>query len=341
MTTIASLNGVTAPLGLIRLTNAGQTRDVDLSAAVTVQDLTNIVQGAGLGIRVEISEGGDRLSFINELSGGSMSIGEVAGGQTATQLGVRSYAGATLLADFNDGRGVDIITGSVDPISGAPDPAADVDFQVTLRDGSSFDVDLAGAVNVQDVITLTNAAAFAAGFGGFDPGATFFARLAPDGNGLELIDNSVGAGSLTVANANGSRAAEQLGIVGSTTGASLTGTDRATVAADGVFSHLIALREALAANDETGIEIASERLELDLRRVAEARAEVGVRARRVSDSILRQEDLRIQDMGLRSQVQDLDYTEAAVRFSTLQQQLQAGLTVASQMSTLSLLDFLR
>ena len=98
---------------------------------------------------------------------------------------------------------------------------------------------------------------------------------------------------------------------------------------------------AFAANDETGIEIATGHLEQDLRRVAEARAEVGVRARRVSDAILRQEDLRIQDMGLKSQVQDLDYTEAAVRFSTLQQQLQAGLTVASQMSTLSLLDFLR
>ena len=138
----------------------------------------------------------------------------------------------------------------------------------------------------------------------------------------------------------GSRAAEHLGIAGSTTGASLIGADRATVAADGVFSHLIALRDALATNDETGIEIAAERLELDFRRVAESRAEVGVKARRVSDSILRQEDLRIQDMGLRSQVQDLDYTEAAVRFSILQQQLQAGLTVASQTATLSLLDFI-
>ncbi len=45
-------------------------------------------------------------------------------------------------------------------------------------------------------------------------------------------------------------------------------------------------------------------------------------------------------MALRSQVQDLDYTEAAIRFTTLQQQLQAGLLTASQVTSMSLLDFL-
>jgi flagellin-like hook-associated protein FlgL len=45
-------------------------------------------------------------------------------------------------------------------------------------------------------------------------------------------------------------------------------------------------------------------------------------------------------MNLRSQIQDLDYTEAAIRFSMLQQQLQAGLTTASRLANLSLLDFL-
>jgi flagellin-like hook-associated protein FlgL len=74
--------------------------------------------------------------------------------------------------------------------------------------------------------------------------------------------------------------------------------------------------------------------------VAETRAEVGVRSRRVTDATEREEDLRIQDMGLKSEIQDLDFTEAALRFGLLQQQLQAGLTTASQISYLSLLDFL-
>ena len=49
----------------------------------------------------------------------------------------------------------------------------------------------------------------------------------------------------------------------------------------------------------------------------------------------------IQDESIRSQIRDLDYTKAAVRFSMLQQQLQAGLTTTAQVSSLSLLDFLR
>ena len=81
--------------------------------------------------------------------------------------------------------------------------------------------------------------------------------------------------------------------------------------------------------------------EIDVLLITGARADVGVRSRRVQDSSLREEDLRIQDIGLRSNVRDLDYTEAAIRFSTLQQQLQAGLISASQATSLSLLDFLR
>ena len=82
-------------------------------------------------------------------------------------------------------------------------------------------------------------------------------------------------------------------------------------------------------------------MENDVLRITGARADVGVRSRRVEDSSLREEDLRIQDIGLRSNVQDLDYTEAVIRFSILQQQLQAGLMSASQVTSLSLLDFLR
>ncbi len=110
---------------------------------------------------------------------------------------------------------------------------------------------------------------------------------------------------------------------------------------DSVFSHLIALRDALLGDDQLGITIATECLERDISRLAEARATVGVRSRRVTDAVIREEDLRIQDMALRSEVQDLDFTEAALRFSTLQQQLQAGLVTASQVTSMSLLDFLR
>lgn len=332
------LTGVTVPPGTIRLSNAGQVRDLDLSGAQTIEDIHNAVAALGIGIRVEISDAGDRLNFINELSGGAMSIAEVAGGTTATELGVRSLTGSTLLSDFNDGLGVQIITGSVDPVTGMPDPTRDRDFRVTLRDGQQFDVDLAGASTVQDVIDAINTAAVTAGLG--VPG-DFEALLASDGNGIELHDNTGGGGDFQVTALNGSHAADDLGILLQTTGAVITGEDRAKVTVDSVFSHLIALRDALLANDTRGISLATSRIETDVPRVAEARATVGVRTRQVAQAVTREEDLKLQDVALRSEVEDLDYTEAAIRFATLQTQLQAGLTTASRSISLSLLDFLR
>ena len=337
LTPVTSLSGVTVPMGTIRITNAGQSRDLDLSSAATVQDIINAVQGLDLGVRVEIAETGDRLNFINELSGGQMAIAEVAGGTTATELGVRSFAASTLLEDFNNGLGVEILSGAVDPITGLPDPAKDLDFRITLKNGSTFDVDLVGSQDVSDVLDAINAAATAAGIA---VPADFEAALAADGNGIELTDNTAGVTTL-VAALNGSHAAENLGILGSTTSATLTGEDRATVAVNSVFTHLIALRDALLTDDERGITLATGNLETDINRLANARALAGVRNRRMMDAIVREEDLRIQDASLRSQVQDLDFTEAAIRFSTLQQQLQAGLITASQAASLSLMDFLR
>ena len=340
LTPISAFTGVTVPLGTIRITNAGQVRDLDLSGVTTIGGLKNAVAGLKIGVRVEISEAGDRLNFINELSGGRMSIAEVAGGTTATELGVRSFNGSTRLEDFNGGLGVEIRAGSVDPISGTADPAADRDFQIRLKDGSSFDVDLVGAETVQDVLDAMNAAA--AGAGLTVPG-DFFASLAPDGNGIHLSDGTAGAPGATtsVGRLNGSLAAEHLGIEGSFTSATLTGEDRATIAVDSVFSRLIALRDALRANDERGIGLATEGLDDDLNRLARARAEVGVRTQQVLRHTIREEDMKLQDVSLKSQVQDLDFTEAAVRFANLQQQFQAGLQVTSLVNSISLLDFLR
>ncbi|MHC5022829.1 MAG: flagellin N-terminal helical domain-containing protein [Planctomycetota bacterium] len=337
LTNVSALSGVTVPLGTIRLTNMGQSRELDLSGAQTVQDVMNLVKGLDLGIRVEIAESGDRLNFINELSGGQMSIAEVGGGTTATELGVRSFTGSTRLADFNNGRGVQIRSGSVDPVTGAPDPASDLDFRITLKDGSTIDVDLAGAETVQDVIDMIRSARDGLGI----LPAQFDVDIAADGNGFTFTDGTAPpGGTFSIEALNGSFAASDLGILGSTTGASMTGTDRATVAVDSVFTHLIALRDALQGNDTAGITLAAEKLEDDVSRLARSRAGVGVRSQRVANAAVREDELRIQDISLRSQVQDLDYTEAAIRFSVLQQQLQAGLATASRVTSLSLLDFL-
>lgn len=335
LTRLDSLSGMTLPLGEIVIRNGGQARRFDLSTYTTVQDFQNAVVASGIGVRVEIAEDGTRLNVRNELSGATMSVEEL-GGTTATELGIRSFAGSTLLSDFNEGRGIRQADGAIDPITGLPDPAADRDLRITLKDGRAFEVELEGDLTVQDALDSINAAAAAAGV----TPAEFTAALTSTGNGIELSDATTGTTTL-VEDINNSSAATDLGIAGSTNTATLSGTDRATVAVDSVFSHLMALRDALLANDERGIEFATERLEADLGRATEARADVGVRSRRLAEATAREEELGIQDMALRSSIQDLDFTAAATRFASLQQQLEAGLAGASRAVNLSLLDFLR
>jgi len=313
-------------------------RELDLDSLETVQELRNAVRGLDIGIRVEINDEGTALDFVNEVSGGWMSIGEVAGGSAASVLGVRTLDRDTELAVFNDGRGVDVVSGSTDPVTGDPDPARDVDFTIVAKDGTEVDVDLAGAITVGDVLDAIDAAAAGAGIAPGD----LTASLASEGNGLVITDlTGGGSGTTRVVGRNGSFAAEDLGIRGETEGAVLAGEDRARVAADGIFTRLIRLRDALRANDERGIVLAGEGLDSDISRVAEVRAEIGVRSRRLSTATEREEDLRILDQSLRSDIRDLDFSESAVRFSLRQQQLQAGLSSASQLVQLSLLDFLR
>lgn len=350
-TPISALAGLTGPLGSLRISNAGRTATVDLSGATTLQDIRNRVEEAGLGIRVEIGQDGRTINVLSEVSAGAasaMSIGEVGGGNTATLLGVRSMQASTRLADFNDGSGVKVVHGSLDPLTGLPAPQLDVDFAITLGNtgGTTIDIDL----RPEDVLTVGSLIARvqselatklpAAGLLPTD----LQVGLAPDGNGITLTQNAAFTGPIRVENRNNSPAAEQLGLTDGTYdpgSARLTGSDRAKVRPDSAFSHLVDLRDALRANDTRGIRIATEKLEGVLGALTETRGLVGSFDRRVEDALDREQDKATLDLKIRSDLQDTDYTLAATRFSLLQTQLQAGYQVAAQGSRLSLLDFLR
>ncbi|MFZ9881888.1 MAG: hypothetical protein ACO3QC_10855, partial [Phycisphaerales bacterium] len=275
LTRLDALTGLTQPLGEIQIRQGGQSRRVDMSSLTTVQDFQNAVASLGLGVRVEIAEDGSRLNIRNELSGSAMAI-EDLNGTTAEELGLRSFTLSTRLSDFNEGRGVNQARGNVDAITGLPDPALNTDIRVTLKDGRQFEVDIEGAQTVEDVIDAINAAASAAGLAP----AEFSAAVAANQNGIEFTDNTTGT-STTIADVNNSSTATDLGIAMTGGSAVLVGSDRATVAVDSVFSHLMRLRDALLSNDQRGIEFATQKLESDLSRAAEARADVGVRSRRV------------------------------------------------------------
>lgn len=320
VTAIADLGATVDFTGGLKITNGTSTQVIDTSTATTVQELINTVNNAGLGVRLEINAAADGFNLVNEVSGTQLSIGENAGGTTATDLGLRSFATDTALSDFNFGTGVSTVTGKDD-------------LRIHLHDGTQIDVNLDGAGDVQDVI---DAIATAAG------AAPLTVSLAADGNGLVLTDGSAGAGAFVVEAINGSFAAEQLGIE-KTAGAgnTITGDDAATVRSDSVFTHLVMLRDALAGDDERMITIAGEGIADDVKRVAKVRAEIGVRGRRAAQDAERLESRKIQTQSLLSDLRDTDYTEAISRFTQLQQQLEATLATSNRLLNQSLLDFLR
>lgn len=344
------------PLGSIRIRMEAGSGEysavVDLSGATTIDQIRDRIEGAGLGVRVVVNEAGTGIDVLNEVSGHRMSVEEVGDGSTtASRLGIRSYTAETLISDFNHGDGVRIVDGRVHPESGQPEDLND-DFLITLATGQQFSVDLrpSDLTTVQAVLDRINA--------GFQLALTqsprnpdappladgdFIADLSTSRNGIRLRDLTAGPGELSVEKLNNSAAAEDLGLLDGrfdAPSATLIAQDRATVRVDSLFSDLIDLRDALAANDEDGIAIAGERLESSLERLSSARALVGVYANRVEGAKRRQEDAKVLDETMKSGLQGLDYAEAAMRLSLLQTQLSAGLQVSARLQGLSLLDYL-
>jgi len=329
LTELTALAQVTVPLDLasgVLISNGIESSIVDFSGAVTIQDMTNTVANAGLGVRLEINDAATGLNLVNEVSGIALSLGE-NGGSTASDLGLRSFAGTTALADFNDGLGVDNTDGQTD-------------FRIELADGvTSFEVDLDGAATVSDAVTAIENAAVGAGL---TLGVDFSVAMAATGNGLVLTDGIGGAGAFRVVGINGSQAARDLGIdknVGAAT--TLAGDDTATITNDSLFSHLIQLRDALFNNDERGITLAAEGLRRDVDTVAQVRATTGVRANRIANESQRVEGRRVQTESLLSDLRDTDFAEAVSRFALLQQQLEATLQSSSRLLQISLFNFLR
>ncbi len=339
-TTLAQLNPASPVVaGDIVFRNGGAQGTVSVNPGMTVGELKEAIARLDLGIRLEVDESGDSFNVINELSGSKMSI-EESGSLAATSLGIRTLSGTTALSVFNDGRGVVIADGETDPTTGLPDPNRNIDFEITMTDGTVVPVDLVPGDldSVDDLLARINFEAAVVG-----AGATFTARLAANGNGIEFEDTSGGAGQLSIESLNGF-AAEDLGLLdGASSGgppATIVSSDRATVRVDSTLSTLIELRDALLANDEIGIELAGERLESDLDHVIRARGLVGARASRLEDSQERLQDVTLLNQEIKSSLQDLDYVEASVRFSTLQAQLQAAQQTTVTISQLTLLNFL-
>lgn len=310
----------------LRIVSGGQVFVINLSAAKTIEDVLNAINTSGAGVLAQINQTGTGINVRARVSGTDFSIGE-NGGTTAAQLGIRSISTTTPLSQLNHGRGVG--------------QAAGTDFTILRADGSSFDVDLGSALTVGDVLNLINNNP-----ANLNPANQVTARLAAVGNGFELVDNSVGAGSLQVRATFGSSAAIDIGLVpqgastNSGTAGVLTGTEINPQEVEGVFNSLLRLQSALQSNNYPEIERAIALLDKDFDRINFSRAEIGFRGQNLDALKSRSDDETIQVKDALSQEIDTDYTTAISSLTSRQASLEASLRLTAQTSRLTLLNFL-
>ncbi|HUE74692.1 MAG TPA: hypothetical protein VMP01_27740, partial [Pirellulaceae bacterium] len=332
-TPLANITGLTDLSGL-QILNAGQTHTIDLTSAVTIEDLLNAINGSEAQALAEINEAGTGLNLRSLLAGTDFAVGE-NGGLTATQLGLRSLTEETLLADLNFGEGVRGHDGD--------------DFLIRRSDGSTFAIDVDGAATLGDVIDLINNHA-----DNQTPGTQITAGLAAFGNGLELVEaNPVVGGSLQVEEIFGSHAARDLGLVPlgatsrlsdppTTVGASqvLTGRDVNPLEVSGVFNSLIRLHEALLANNLPEINRAIGLLDLDYEQINFARGEVGFRGQALDALATRLADEEVQLQSTLSKELDTDMAKAISELTARQAALEATLRMTANLHQLTLFSFL-
>jgi flagellar hook-associated protein 3 len=305
----------------LTITNGPESVTVDFSDARTVQDIINELNNAGVFILARINESGTGIDLLNQVSGVSLFVGE-NGGMTAADLGVRTFDRGTPLERLNFGRGVIRMEGKGDLL-------------ITAKDGNSFEVNLDEAVTIGDVIDLINAAAS-------DAGVSVSASLAGDGNGIRLIDGTGGTGDLSVGRANGSQAADDLGLFKSTSDqeTELIGDDTNATRTEGFLDALVQLEEALRGDDTQGITLAAERLDQLTQDVIRTHGVVGARAQSAQAKLQQVREAVDTSRLLLSEVEDLDFAEAITRLQSAQIALQADLQTSAQLMSLSLLDFI-
>ena len=106
--------------------------NISTTGANTVEDLLNLVRRSGAKVEASLDSSGRHIAIRSLESGTSMTIAE-NGGDLATRLGLRTFDYDTPLSKLNFGQGV-FISDTTD------------DLLLTRSDGTSFSVDLDGAL---------------------------------------------------------------------------------------------------------------------------------------------------------------------------------------------------
>lgn len=318
-TRLADLNGgsgigATAGNGIL-VTNGSTSKVVDISSAVTVEDLLNLFRDPSLNLSVGINAAGNGIAIASRLSGADFSIGE-NNGQNATLLGIRTLTGNTLLSSLNYNQGV--------PVNGGQT------LDITRRDGTTVHVDLSGSISVQDVINKINAV---------DPG-NLVASLNQVGNGISLLDNS-GTGPLSIDN---NALATALGVAGSEPGSNtavpLVGKDVNPQESGGILDILVRLQNALQTNDNPTLTRLSALIDNESNRLTSVRGDLGSRMQTLQNIDSNLKTVTLQTQQSLSNAKDADLATVLSELVAQQTAFEATLRAAAQTMQLSLSQFL-
>jgi flagellar hook-associated protein 3 FlgL len=316
------------PRGIV-VDNGGVQHTLDFNNAETVEDLLNILNGSGAGLHAAINAAGTGIDVRSRVSGTEFWIRE-NGGQTAGQLGIRWN-------ELNHPLEIPTINGA--------------EFTVVVNMGNldldpeaeytEFNVDLAGATTMQEVLDAINFAP-----GNNSSGVAVQASFTTDRQ-LRIVDlNHISGRELTIRSAPGSEATEFLGITapGGTERTEASGTivgNSLTYPHTGsVFTTLSQLYDAIQDGDIPAMERAISQIDDDINRATFARAEVGAREQALA---IAQRNLEDEDVHLRSALSEeieVDLVEAISNLTARQVALQASLQSMGAILQTTLLDYL-
>jgi flagellar hook-associated protein 3 FlgL len=331
-TNLSDLNGgtgigPTVGKGLL-INNGSISQVVDISSAVTVGDLVNILKNPSLGLSVGINAQGNGLAVSTRLSGVDFSIAENNGGVNAAGLGIGTFiTGSTLLSSLNYGTGVPVSTGEK--------------LLVTRRDGTVSSIDLSGSLTVQDVINKIN---------GWDASQvpprvpTLSASINATQNGFSLLDTS-GTGPLSVEAGNpGTALGVALGLAGTEPGSNpavpLVGTAINPQTAGGILNILVRLQKALQNGDDATLTRLGGEITNEANRLSGIRGVVGSRLQTLQniDNSLQSQNLQTQQA--LSNAKDTDMATVLSELVAQQTAFEATLRIAAQTMQLSLANYL-
>jgi flagellin-like hook-associated protein FlgL len=242
----------------------------------------------------------------------------------------------------NEGQGL-VAAGTAVTAQGS---SADADFTITRRDGVSFEIDVHGKTTIAEILDLINNDPVNLG-----SGVPVVARLAARGNGIELVDNSAGAGRLTVTKSLSSMAAIDLGLIppGETTNAAaaapgqpdaLTAADVNSKETEGLFTALLRLQDALVRNDIWQLQRGMDMLDRATVDMNFSRAELGARQQGLDVLQNRLDSEEVELKQTMSQEYDADIVEVVSKLTARQLAYEASLKAMAEISRMSLLSYL-